>query len=473
MAEIFLGRRVTEVHGFEKLVVLKRILPQYAALEKFRRMFLDEARIAATLHHSNIVAVHDVGQVDGEYFLVMEYVDGKDARAVLHSAEEERRRIPLPVALAIVSAAAAGLHYAHEKRGRDGRAIGVVHRDVSPSNILVAYDGCVRVTDFGIAKALSSTAQTRTGSLKGKVAYMSPEQCLAEHLDRRSDVFALGIVLYELTAGRRPYLGTSEYETMHAIVSADAPLPSSLRHDYPSALERIVQRALRRPRDERYETAEELQLAIERFASDTGLVLSTAVVAHTMRKLFRDAAPAPAPTASPKGVANQSSRAGVTAPTQLLDAPAGTSADTTPNPAAPPSRSDLSRALTLRLASPRGARSAVPRIGALLFVAAAILLLALWAGRRGSSPSPLPVASTTEDAVLRGPAPDPVVSPEQPAPGSAAPAATAPAAAPADSVPAASRPMNARGRPTGQPRRPPSAASASATPWNPDSPLPF
>src|SRR3954464_6084178 len=187
MADVLLGR-TDGIEGFERHVVLKRIKPEHAKDARFIRMFLDEARVAATLHHQHIVQVHDIGESAGEYFIAMEYLHGEDVRTLLSNASKSRTHVALGFAVAIVSAVAAGLHYAHERLGSDKRPLQIVHRDVSPSNILVGYDGSIKIVDFGIAKA-SMREETRSGNLKGKLAYMSPEQCTGGEVDRRSDVY--------------------------------------------------------------------------------------------------------------------------------------------------------------------------------------------------------------------------------------------------------------------------------------------
>jgi serine/threonine protein kinase len=284
MAEIFLARAVG-IEGFEKLLVVKSILGQHAADEEFVRMFVDEARLAATLHHPNIVQVFDIGRDRNQHFFSMEYVHGADLREILKVAQP-RGGVPLEHAINIALSTAAGLHYAHEKMDRDGRHLGIVHRDVSPSNVLVSFDGGIKVVDFGIAKAASHRAATRTGIIKGKVSCMSPEQCRGETLDRRSDIFAIGILLYELTTGTRPFHGDNEYAVLRQIVDEDAPAPSAYRRDYPPALEAIVLRALRRNRDERYATAQDLQIDLENFARDHNLVISSVELARYMEELF-------------------------------------------------------------------------------------------------------------------------------------------------------------------------------------------
>ena len=198
MAEIYLAR-ASGIQGFEKYLVLKRILPQFAANHELIRMFLQEARLAAILDHANIAQVHDIGEQDGSFFFTMEYLHGEDARQMMRKLTERGDKIPLEHALHILIDAAAGLHFAHEKKGPDGASLGIVHRDLSPSNIVVTYAGGVKVVDFGVAKIATDPELSGRQSLKGKLAYMSPEQVTQAPVDRRSDVFALGIVLYELT----------------------------------------------------------------------------------------------------------------------------------------------------------------------------------------------------------------------------------------------------------------------------------
>ena len=195
MAEIYLAR-IRGTAGFEKLVVLKRILPNVAEDPTFVHMFLDEARLAATLQHPNIADVYDVGDADGVYFFTMEYVHGQDVRAIKIASRKSGEPVPVAIALAIVYGIASALDYAHTRKGPDGLPLGLVHRDVSTSNILVSYDGAVKLVDFGIARAAGAQHKTLTGTLKGKIPYMSPEQCKGLPLDARSDLFSLGVVLY-------------------------------------------------------------------------------------------------------------------------------------------------------------------------------------------------------------------------------------------------------------------------------------
>ena len=286
MADVLLGR--TEgLEGFERHVVLKRIKPVHAQDLRFIRMFLDEARLAATLHHQHIVQVHDIGEASGEYFIAMEYLHGEDVRTILLTASRSRQHVPLGYAMAIVSAAAAGLHYAHERRGPDKRPLGIVHRDISPSNILVGYDGSIKIVDFGIAKA-SARQETRSGNLKGKVSYMSPEQCKSAEIDRRSDVYSLGVVLYELATTSRLFKGANDYLMMDQIVNGRVPMPRVRRPDLPNELSAIIMRAIATDPERRFATADDLRRAIDHVADRLGLAASSSAIAAYMRQQFGD-----------------------------------------------------------------------------------------------------------------------------------------------------------------------------------------
>ncbi|MGH1346731.1 MAG: serine/threonine protein kinase [Nannocystales bacterium] len=285
MAEIFLAR-AQAMHGFEKQVVLKRILPQHASSDDFIRMFLAEARLAATLHHPNIVQVYDIGEEAGAYFFTMEYIQGEDLRRLVRAARRKQTPIPLAHILHIIMGMAGGLHHAHEKIGTDGLPLGIVHRDVSPSNVLVTYEGDVKVVDFGIAKAAAAQNSTIAGTLKGKIPYMSPEQCRGELVDRRSDIFSIGTLLWELTTGKRLFAGENEFAILNRVAKADVPPPSSVRPEYPPELEAIVMRALSVDPENRYPTAIDLQIDLEDFAREARLPVSSARMGRFMRALF-------------------------------------------------------------------------------------------------------------------------------------------------------------------------------------------
>jgi tRNA A-37 threonylcarbamoyl transferase component Bud32 len=285
MAEIYLAR-ASGIQGFEKYVVLKRILPQYAANVELTRMFLQEARLAAMLDHANIAQVHDIGEEGGIFFFTMEYLHGEDVRRIGKALAERGTTIPVEHAVHILIDAAAGVHFAHERKGADGSSLGIVHRDLSPSNIVVTYAGGVKVVDFGVAKIATDPEMSGRYSLKGKLAYMSPEQVAQKPVDRRSDVFALGIVLYEITTKKRLFKAPNEVETLQAVLSGNITPPSAVVPGYPPALDRIVMRALERDPTKRYQTARDFQLDLEAFARDQRLEISSAALAEWMETQF-------------------------------------------------------------------------------------------------------------------------------------------------------------------------------------------
>src|SRR5512140_814226 len=267
MAELFVAR-LPGLEGFTKRVVVKRVLPALAGDREFVDLFIAEARLAATLDHQNIVQVHDIGQDANGYFFAMEMLHGADVGDLLRTTQD-RGGLPLAIALELGRAACAGLHYAHERTGPTGAPLGLVHRDISPQNMFVTFDGAVKLLDWGIAKAVQRIAShyTRSGALRGKIPYMSPEQCRGEPLDRRSDVFSLAIVIWEMTVGERLFgaAGEGDFDTLKQIIEHDAPAPSTRAANYPPELERIVMKALRRSARERYQTADALQVDVEAF----------------------------------------------------------------------------------------------------------------------------------------------------------------------------------------------------------------
>jgi serine/threonine-protein kinase len=285
VADVLLAR-ASGLEGFARHVVIKRIRPEMATEDRFVKAFLDEARIAGSLHHQNIVTVHDIGEQDGAYYFAMEYVHGEDARRLIGKVRERGESIPLEHALSIVMATAAGLHYAHEQSTPAGERLGLVHRDVSPQNILIGYDGSVKIVDFGMAKAVARSTTTMTSILKGKASYMSPEQCTGKPVDRRTDVFGLGIVLYELVTAQRLFKGANEFMTMAAIVEGVIPKPSSLRSEVPAGLDEIILRALQRSPESRYQTAESLRESLETFALSQELRTSGKALADYLTGLF-------------------------------------------------------------------------------------------------------------------------------------------------------------------------------------------
>ena len=280
MAEIYLAQ------GIGEKVVVKVISPERAQDQKFIHMFLDEARVAATLHHPNICQMLEVGRHGDTYFFAMEYIHGETVRALLERAVASHVRLPLAVCLKIISSVATGLHHAHERKGGTGAHLAIVHRDVTPSNIMLGFDGSVKLLDFGIAQAEGRAAETQSGTIKGKFAYMSPEQCRGKAVDRRTDVFALGIVLYELTTQRRAFRTDSDFDTMDRIVRGRLLKPSAIDASYPRELEQILLRAMATDPDERYPTAADFGRAIDDFAARTGHVASPDDIAACLREVL-------------------------------------------------------------------------------------------------------------------------------------------------------------------------------------------
>jgi serine/threonine-protein kinase len=284
MAEIFLARGANTT-GLIRYCVLKRILRERAGDAQFVQMFLDEAKLAAQLQHPNIASVYDIGLLGDSYFFTMEYVHGETVRSLLHRAKQHDRKVPLACVLTIIAGAAAGLHHAHERHGNDGRPLGIVHRDISPSNLMVSYEGNLKIVDFGVAKA-ADRVETKSGTVKGKISYLSPEQCRGSRVDRRSDLFSLGIVMWEMLTGARLYRRSSDFENMTAIVHEPPPAPSSRRPDVPRAIDDIVLRLLAKSVADRYQTAGEVVEAIENASMRAGTILSTSAVSRLVHDLF-------------------------------------------------------------------------------------------------------------------------------------------------------------------------------------------
>ncbi len=287
MAQVWLARQ-SGMQGFEKLLVIKQVLPHLADTDEFITMFLDEARLAARLDHPNVVQVFDLGQEDDTLYIAMEYIHGEDLRRIDKASREKRRPIPVPLVCRIIADAAAGLHYAHALKDARGESLGIVHRDVSPQNILVTFDGGVKVVDFGIAKAANKANKTRSGVLKGKYAYMSPEQASGKEIDSRTDVFALGIMLHELLTGQRLFKRKSEILTLHAVVRCEVVPPSKLNPVVPAGLDPIVMKALAQDREDRFASAQTFELALEDFLLSLGQPSSNAHLAVYMREVFAD-----------------------------------------------------------------------------------------------------------------------------------------------------------------------------------------
>ena len=286
MAEIFLAR-LKAIAGFEKFVVIKRILPHLDEDEQFVAMFLDEARIAARITHANVCQVYELGEVEGQYFLAMEYLEGITLNSAMRKLARERQPADSRFVVGLMTQAAEGLHYAHELRDLNG-PLGIVHRDVSPQNLFITVDGLAKVLDFGIAKAQGASSRTRTGTVKGKYAYMPPEQLRGDPLDRRVDVWALGVVLFEALTGKRLFWRDTDFLIFRAITDEPIPHVRDYRPDVPAALDAAVARALSRNRDDRFPSARAFGEAISAAVNGLGGALSQAALSAEVQRLFQE-----------------------------------------------------------------------------------------------------------------------------------------------------------------------------------------
>ena len=287
MAEVFKAKR-SGVEGFEKIVAVKRILPHLSDNQEFVDMFVNEAKMVAGLTHPNIVQIFDLGRIDTSYYIAMEYVHGRDLRTILRRAKDRGLRMPLDLALRIASLVCSALEYAHRKKDERGRPMEIVHRDVSPQNILISFEGDVKLTDFGIAKAATKASTTDRGALRGKLLYMSPEQAWGRPMDRRSDLFSLGLVLYETITDQKPFLGGSggnEMSVLETVRECRIGPPREANPRIPEELDRLVVRALAKDPDERFQDASEMGRSLDRVLRERHAPTSTEL-ARFMELLF-------------------------------------------------------------------------------------------------------------------------------------------------------------------------------------------
>jgi serine/threonine-protein kinase len=296
MADVFLAVQAGPVgSGFRKLTVIKRLRQNLAEEPEFVAMLVDEARIAARLNHPNVVQTNEVGQVGPHYFIAMEYLDGQPMHRIQHrSTQRTKDGTPALVTreqqYIVVMDALAGLHHAHELKDFDGSPLQIVHRDMTPHNIFVTYEGQVKVVDFGIAKAVGRASETRQGVVKGKVRYMAPEQAVGQPVDRRADVFSMGVILWEIAAGRRLWKDKDDLQIVHELVAGQITAsPRSVEPSVPERLDEICKKALATKADDRYQTAEDLRADIESFLAETGqLVDARRKLAPSVSELFAD-----------------------------------------------------------------------------------------------------------------------------------------------------------------------------------------
>ncbi|MDB4982154.1 MAG: hypothetical protein JWM82_2906 [Myxococcales bacterium] len=301
MAELFIARQEA-MGGFEKEIVLKILQGRYAESPRVVQMFLDEARLAAKLNHASIVHVYDVaeeqtGSAAGLKYIAMEYIRGETVTDIVKRGLAVKRFLPLEHAVHVIRQTAAGLAYAHTGRDPEGHLLRIVHRDVSPTNILVSMEGQTKIVDFGIARA-QDELRDEAGVRVGKASYMSPEQVRGEGVDYRSDIFSLGIILYEITLGQRLFRGPADV-VMKRIAEEKIAPPTALQRDYPPALELVVMRALEKDADDRYQSAEEMRVDLEEFLADEGLRTGSRRMALYMKDIFPPEGTAPAMSAAP------------------------------------------------------------------------------------------------------------------------------------------------------------------------------
>ncbi|HMF43612.1 MAG TPA: protein kinase [Polyangia bacterium] len=340
MAEVFKAKTFG-VEGFERLLAVKRILPNIAEDEEFITMFIDEAKIAVQLQHANIAQIFDLGKVDESFFIALEFVHGRDLRSIFDRMRNKGDSLPIAMACYVIMQVCEGLDYAHNKRDAQGRELNLVHRDISPQNVLIGYEGEVKLIDFGIAKAAGKASKTQAGILKGKFGYMSPEQVRGLPIDKRSDIFAVGIVLYELLTGERLFIGESDFSTLEKVRNVEIMPPSSYNKKIPQELERVVLKALARDPEDRYANAIDLHDDLQSFLYSVGEFFSRKDLAAWMKKTFameieednakleefrQIAAPVAAPGAE---VSRRAAVAGL---------PAGRTGATLPTGAKPPSK---------------------------------------------------------------------------------------------------------------------------------------
>ena len=290
MAEMYRAK-LYGAGGFEKNLAVKKILPHLGRDEAFIQMFMDEAMITVTLNHGNIAQVLDFGEVDGDYFIVMEYVDGIDLQSLIKRSAESYEPIPVDLAAYIVQETCRGLDYAHNKLGPDGNSLQIVHRDVSPQNVLISFEGQVKLVDFGIARAASRITSTQAGVVKGKVAYMSPEQMTGQMVDSRADVFSAGIILYELLTHQRPFDGATPHETMAQISRGSYKPPSKLNRQVNRKLAGVVKKALEKSIKKRYPTAGKMSAALANYLHSTGEPPTPLDLAQLVRERLPEAKP--------------------------------------------------------------------------------------------------------------------------------------------------------------------------------------
>lgn len=337
MAEVYKARMMG-MEGFQKTVAIKRILPHLTDNDEFVTMFIDEAKLAAQLNHNNIIHIYDLGKIDRSHYIAMEYIEGRDLRSILQGCRDRDVRMPIALSLYIATLLASALEYAHKKRDFENRDLGLVHRDVSPQNVLISNEGDIKLCDFGIAKAASKASHTRAGALKGKLQYMSPEQAWGKDIDHRSDIFSLGLVLYEMLTTDKVFAGESELSILEQVRNPKVDAPSSVNPAVPTEVDRVVQKALEPDRDKRYQAARDLQRDLEKIMRSKGWSPDNAAVATFLHELKAGDQITPIPAAAeptPKAAPPASAAVPVSAASPPPKSSAEPAASTPTAPAAP------------------------------------------------------------------------------------------------------------------------------------------
>ena len=442
MAAVHLARLIGAV-GFSRTVAIKRLHRHLANDEAFLSMFLDEARLAARIRHPNVVPTLDVVTVDQELFLVMEYVHGEALSKLARQAKAAHQPVPLAVASAVLVATLHGLHAAHEAKTESGEPLGIVHRDVSPQNILVGSDGVVRVLDFGIAKAMGRLHTTRDGEIKGKAAYMAPEQLRAGPVDARTDVYAASVVLWELLTGQRLFAGDSPEATMNNVLERAAPPPSTVNTGVSPALDELVLRGLSRDASKRFASAREMAIALEQVAPPATPHAVAEWVERTAGEVLRKRATIVADIESKRSLGEDSGALAPPSSRRLVDAPSSTATAVS----------------TMATPSGRWRRSRPTAITYVAFAVAAVaIVVACWSVV--TSRRVLPVVASTEAVAAPGLA-------AASASASASASAAASASASASGAPPSAESASLEAAPSAtqaEARRPPSGARPAAAP---------
>ncbi|MEM8994499.1 MAG: protein kinase, partial [Acidobacteriota bacterium] len=405
MAEVWRAQR-RGVEGFQKIVAIKKILSHLTGSKDFVTMFIDEAKLAAQLSHANIIQIYDLGKVEDDYFIAMEFVDGKDLRSIQNQAKDRDEKLPLGLCLMVTAALARALDYAHRKRDFDNRDLGLVHRDVSPQNVLISYEGEIKLCDFGIVKAVAKASSTQMGALKGKLQYMSPEQAWGKEVDARSDIFSLGSVFFELLTGQRLFTGDSEIGVLDAVRDCRVQSPRNIDPQVPVEVEAIVMKALAATPETRYQTAGEMEKDIAAAMEQLRVSVAQSDLADVMARLFgphESAFPAEPPPAPGAG-------------TPLSESFADPAAEQPPESTEPPESKPRApqTAADSKVDDTKTSGSRTWLIAAVVLLALAAVVGALVISLRGGDSEPPPPA-----AVAPAPAPTQLPAATTPAPGEA------------------------------------------------------